>query len=481
MRGRIVSYIIIFIGAWLRIHAQVQDVRLESDEAWFSTFARAAALNGDWWLPGPLDKPPLAIYLNALAQALVGDSEFGARLASTLAGILLIPVMIAVMQAWYQDTPRQKTAIALLAGILTALSPFAIVFSATAYTDSLMLLAMTVALWMAGRNHWGWAGFWLVISIASKPQGIFYLPLVLALGWAAGELSARRLLRLSVGFGIAGALLLIWDFARPGTSVFALAAVHNDPTRLIRANEIVPRLHSWLEQSGFLLGPGWLTLTLVIISVFAVILRVIRQPRQRNTFIDMMLLNFVVAFALIHGLLAFNTFDRYLLPLLPPLILLAARAIVAFRPSRRLVGLVSLMVSLALLPTAFNASDYRTPLSSARQQYTGIDGVAAFLNAQPVATVIYDHWMGWELGYYLGQWHDKRVVYYPDPQTLVRDALRLCEIGPRYFPVPTNQSPRRWLEALQQAHFQVEIAFDNGQYVIYRLTPPWQHVDDCSG
>ena len=40
--------------------------------------------------------------------------------------------------------------------------------------------------------------------------------------------------------------------------------------------------------------------------------------------------------------------------------------------------------------------------------------LARHLNGKPVATVIYDPWLGWELGYYLGVWHDKRRVHYPD-------------------------------------------------------------------
>ena len=93
---------ILLLGIGIRVHTLAQDIRLEPDEAWFSTFAREAAINGGWWLPGPLDKTPLAIYANALAQVFVGDSEFAARLPGFFASILLMPVMVAAARAWYQ-------------------------------------------------------------------------------------------------------------------------------------------------------------------------------------------------------------------------------------------------------------------------------------------------------------------------------------------------------------------------------------------
>ena len=106
--------------------------------------------------------------------------------------------------------------------------------------------------------------------------------------------------------------------------------------------------------------------------------------------------------------------------------------------------------------------------------------MADFLSGQPVATVIYDHWLGWQLDYYLGVWHDKRRVYYPSPQALVADALRLCENGTRYFPVPRGQPHQVWLEALEQAGFGIRTALETEYFRVYGLTPPWSRVDVVS-
>ena len=478
---RVFTLFIILLGAGLRIHALVRDTRFHSDEALFSTFARAAALNGDWWLSGALDKPPLVLYLNALSQVVVGDNEFASRLPGVLASVLLLPVMYALAKSLYDnptvvvygDLPRQLPIIALL---LTALSPFALAFSATALTDGPMLLFMTLALWMLARNRWGWSGLWLGLGFASKFQALFYLPLLVALGWAMGAFSLKRYTRLLLAFALIVVLLVFWDAARPGMGVFALAAANNNPARLIRADEIIPRLQTWLHHGQFLLGPGWFTAVLIVTALVVIGWRIARQPRRRHTMIDVMLLNFSLGYGLLHWLIAFNTFDRYLLLVLPPVILLVARGIEAFNRqavAARSVWLLPAALSLVLLSPAIATVEGRREINITYRQYTGIDDLAAFLNQQPVATVIYDRWLGWELGYYLGQWHDKRLTYYPTPRALVADALALCEIGPRYFPVPRTHSAGPWLEALISAGFEVKVAYENERFLAYRLIPPW--------
>lgn len=504
---RLTTAAILLIGIGLRVHALAQDIRLEPDEAWFSTFAREAAINGGWWLEGPLDKTPLAIYANALAQVLVGDSEFAARLPGFIASVLLMPVMVAAARAWYGKhlTPRPplrnreggqsslqtfnkvpmergfRGKVCVL--LLTALSPYLLAFSATAYTDGLMLLCMTLALLMAGRNRWRWGGVWLGLGFACKQQALFYLPLLLALGWAIGELTPRRMLRFLIGLSIPLLMLLAWDSVRPGDSLFALAAFNNDPERLIRSDEVWPRLTAWLSHAQALLGPGWLTAVLLLNSILATLIRIVRQPRQRETILDVVLLTYVVAYGLLHWLVAFNTYDRYLLPLLPPVILLAARGMGYMFMSVRARHVVPLryatvgLFTLALLFPAIEASERRGLVGTLYRDYTGIDQLADYLNAQPVATVIYDRWLGWELRYYLGQWHDKRMVYYPTPELLVRDALALCEIGPRYFPAPADKSVERWLEVLSEAGFGITQSYASPQFVVYEIMPPQR---DCS-
>lgn len=489
---------ILLLGTWLRFHALVQDIPLHPDEALFSTFARAAALNGGWMLPGPLDKPPLAIYLNALSQVFVGDSAFAARLPGALASALTLAAIYALAKCLYCDrfTP-------LLALLLAALSPFAAAYGAPAFTDGSMLMFITLGPALALKGRWGWAGVALGLGFASKQQALYFLPLLLALGWAHTE---ERLLWRMVNFcaALIGVMLLVWlwDQARGGTSIFALAAANNDPGRLIRANEVLPRLSVWLNHAQHWLGPGWLTALLLALALGVLIYRVRTQAGQRSALSDLVLFTMLPGYGFVHWLVAFNTYDRYLLPLFAPIMLLAARGLafaienivfVADRipagsgasPARngllrptmatfltdRQALSMGLLIAL-LLPTALIASEGKIAINDDRKQYEGIDDLADYLNALPVATVIYDRWLGWSLGYYLGQWTDKRRVYYPTPDELVAGALTLDESAGRYLPVLAEQPLGPWLQALSSAGFGLECAYQTANFVVYRLIPP---------
>jgi hypothetical protein len=518
-----IPLLIILLGTWLRFHALAQDRRFHPDEALFSTFARAAAINGDWMLPGALDKTPLAIYANALSQAFIGDSEFAARLPGVFASILLIPVMGALacvspsieMPGYRKSNPLKgfkanhkrlfsgldlslvegfepsaEAATALFAMLITALSPFAIAFSATAFTDGMMLLFMTLALWLVAAGRWGWSGFALALGFACKQQALFYLPLVLVVGivraHGCGPLQ-KCIARFILAFGFGVIAILIWDAVRGETSIFMLAAVNNDPWRLIRANEILPRLITWLSEAQRLTGESWLTAILIVIALVIVAVRVVQQPRHRAVLIDMILLIFILAYMLLHWVVAFNTYDRYLLPIMPPLILLIARGIeaVILVINRKIAQIrhwdtarcatthhLALILLFAILLTpAIAASEGRTTINDEYRQYEGIDELAAYLNSKPVATVIYDRWLGWELAYYMGQWTDKRRVYYPTPDELVRGALALHETGPRYLPAPAQQPMTPWLEALREAGFKVARIDDTSKFVVYEIIP----------
>jgi 4-amino-4-deoxy-L-arabinose transferase-like glycosyltransferase len=462
--------------AWLRFHTLAAPVALHPDEALFSTFARDAAVKGEWMLAGPLDKPPLSLYANALAHVFVGESPFAARLPGALSSILLVAVMVGLARGLY---PKQ-VGLGIWVAALCLLSPYLAAFGATALTDSLMLLFMVMALWAASRGHGFGAGMALALAFASKQQGILYLPLVLVLFCARGTLTLGRFLRFALGLALGIGALLLWDAARPETSLFTLASANN-PTRLIRSSEITPRLQVWLGYAGFLLGPPALTFGLSMGSFGLLLGRIWHRPYQRETLIDLILWVYMLLYGLAHWLMAWNLYDRYLLPVLPLLVLVTARllnqAFTHWRKAPRLtVAVLTVFVGVGLV-YSLAASEHRLPLHREQLRYQGIESVAAFLNERPVATVVYDHWLNWELGYYLGAWNDKRRVYYPTPQALVADALRLCEDGTRYFPVPNDRHVLPWLLALDQAGFDPHPVHQTRNFTVYALIPPWAGVN----
>ncbi len=528
MRRLGLPLLILLLAILLRLHALGVDIRFHPDEALFATFARQAAVNGDWMLRGPLDKPPLTIYAGAISMMFTGVAtlpdgvltleahrgEFAARLPGTFASIILAAVMYTAARRLY---PGAGDFLPLVALLLAALSPYAIAFSATAFTDGLMLLAITLALWQGAAGRWGWSAVWLALGFACKQQALLYIPLVLlVLASRPPMRRAVRWLRFAIPLLVGLVLLFAWDAGRgQETSLWALAAANNDPGRLARLDELLPRLWTWLEYAGLLAGTLPLTILLATLALGVALWRIISEFRRRNserqgdpvrsptdcsalhTHTDAILLLYILAYGLLHWLVAFSQHDRYLLPLLPPILLLMARGVERFvngmpgivlgvgslRPSPitgRHIAL-SLPLLVILLVPAWDASEGRVPVGGDRGAHAGIDALADYLNAKPLATVIYDHWLGWELGYYMGAWSNKRRVYYPTPEALVHDALTLPEHEPRYFPAPDDAPVIPWLAALQTAGFEVRVDKRIARYTVYALIPPAASAESVSG
>jgi 4-amino-4-deoxy-L-arabinose transferase-like glycosyltransferase len=504
-RSRLVPILILLLASAIRFHALTWDARFHPDEALFATFARSAAVQGDWLLHSPLDKTPLSIYANALSMMLVGvkplpngvltldmhQGEFAARVPATFASILLVAVMYAAARTLYRR--RGTSAAPLLAMLLTALSPLAVAFSATAFTDGLMLLCIALALWRGSAGRWLWAGIWLALGYACKQQALLYLPLLALLYFLPPRRPLvpaviRLLLPLALTFG----LLALWDNARGEvTGVWALALANNEPSRLVRSDELLPRLATWAGYAATLAAP--LTLPFALLALTAFINRLRTQPLRRNTFADLLLVLYIVGYAGLHWLVALNIYDRYLLPLLPPILLLFARGLEwgwkCSKGKLQLTAWKSLSVygegfregwfaTLLLCAFAFclfaswRAVEGRASVGGDRGEHTGIDQLAAYLEGKPLGTIIYDHWLGWELGYYLGTWSDKRRVYYPDPDALAADARLQADPAPRYLPAPADQPVSPWLEALREAGFDVSLVYHEAGFVVYQLIPP---------
>jgi hypothetical protein len=359
---------------------------------------------------------------------------------------------------------------------------------------------LALSLLMIARGRWVVSGVFLALGFASKQQALYYLPLILAMGWAvdssrrrgdsrSAPIVMRQIFLLTLPTLVTLALLLVWDGLRahPG-GIWGLAAANNNPGRLIRSNEILPRLLIWTGDAQTLAGPGWLTAALALLGIASLGWRIFCEPHCHATLVDMILATYLLVYGLAHWLVAFNTYDRYLLPVLPLALLLMARGVewatdptqrrkeaktqgVFFR-SRSLVICITVLSLFPLGSAALDASEGRIHVGGDLGEHTGIDELANYLNSRAMGAIVYDHWLGWELGYYMGPWSDKRRVYYPTPDTLAADAVLQPDPAPRYFPAPADQPVTPWLEALENAEFSVRLAYHTPQFVVYELTPP---------
>ncbi len=464
---------LVLLASFFHFQALAHDNRFHPDEAYFMTFARNAAVNGDWMFSGALDKPPLSIYGSALSMTLFGIQpldngvldlesrlgEFTSRIPNVFAGILIVSFVIAIARRIIAS----KT-LPLLAGIFIATSPYLISFGATAFTDILMLLFMTASLWMMSRNYWGWSGVLLILSFACKPQGIFFLPLVMGIGWANGQLTRYNLARFIIPFCIGLLLLFIWDTARPETSVFILGASNNRPESwLVPIHELGDRVLIWLTYGQHLLGNSITTILFLIVAIIGFF-----HQKKSKPIVALWL--WILAYIAFHIFINVNSYDRYLLPLLPPLVLVCGFGIRAtFTNLPRHISWI--IIATILIIPAYQASLDDISVGGDKGNYDGIDQLADYLNSKPVATVIYDPWLGWELDYYMEQWTDKRRVHYPNPSALVEDALTLNEIGDRYFVTPTDEAYVSWLIALNNAGFEIVFDTEITRFRVYRLIP----------
>jgi 4-amino-4-deoxy-L-arabinose transferase-like glycosyltransferase len=396
--------------------------------------------------------------------------EFAARLPGALASVVLVAVIYALALRLYG---RRGTA--AWAAAFVAFSPYSAIYGAAAFTDPLMLCFATLSVLLAARGRWLWGGVWMALALLVKPQALYLLPLAWAFGWAMGYFTLRRAVVFLAPLLAGLALLVGWDALRgQSTSLLALAAANNNPARLVRSAEVVPRLTLWLNYARTLIGAPTILLSGAALLMVGKAIR--RNVPERGALIDLLLLVYVLAYLLAHWLIAFNVYPRYLLPLLIPAALLAARTIIWVWAwlARRMMPQEGVVLAAALILTLFSgartAGETRAAFSEDGSDYSGIVALADYLNSRSLGAVVYDHWLGWELGYYMGQWTDKRRVYYPTPQALVTDALRLDDPAPRYLVAPSSEPIAPWLEALRGAGFGVEQAYQRQGFIVYEIT-----------
>ena len=448
----------------MRIPLLVRNVRLQPDEALYATFARHVAA-GDWFLSGiALDKPPLQFWMMGGAFKLFGAAEFAARLPNLIVSVITLALVYALAKRLYDRR------VALIAMLLLAVLPFDRAFAASAFTDPLLTLWVVASSLAAVCGRWRLSGICLALALFAKPSALQSIPLVLALGIAqsAGGAQYNRIIvrmirRFAIGFGAGAALLIGWSAARAAIPDFwTLNAYNNTPGRLIRANEWLPRLTRWTAVFGTIAplpSVGWL----------AVLIR--RRTYTRHTLIDLILTAYSVATLAALWLIAFNTYDRYLHTLAPfALILLARVYAFAFDTVRQrfsqpdLNSQAMFLTFVVLIGCAAPLFTSHTPIGGDANEYAGIDQLATALNRLPAGTIVYDHWLGWELGFYLGDQPAVQIIWQPT----MDDLIAAHSAG--YFVAPLNEASP-WINALQMAGYTVRMVETDAHFVLYRIDP----------
>ncbi len=445
----------------------VLDNRFHSDEALYGYWGLLIANAKDVWLAGvPVYKPPLLPYLVATAQGFLGDSEFSVRLPGLVSGVLIIPLSASLSRALYRDRWA-----ALTAAVCVALSPFAILFSATAFTDLPMVVLGLGACAAAARGRPGWAGLLAGLAFASKQTGLAWLPLTVllqVLNLRSLIANRRRWPSFFVNCFLVMALVFAWDavrIAQGAESFLGLGVTGYGGLRFIWPQELGTRLGEWVELARYLfvspVANGALMLGLPMLVWHALT----RARRTREGLVDLLLASFLLAFSFLHWLWAFPIWDRYLLPLVPILAILLGRFValsarficcrighwsLVIRRSLFAVCYLSFVILLAL--PAWNAAHSHYPVGGDHGAYDGIDRIATFLNERPEGTVVYQHWLGWVYNYYLFG-GPISLAHWPTPAWLARDVQAFGAGPPRYITFPSWESSARVERALAEVGY----------------------------
>jgi 4-amino-4-deoxy-L-arabinose transferase-like glycosyltransferase len=473
--GRRAALVLALLAAALLRTTPLLDNRFHPDEALYASFGLRIAAGHDPLLAGVLvDKPPLPFYLLALSLGLIGGTELAARLPALLASLVSVALIYALAARLY----GARTG--LLAAWLLALSPFAILFSITVFLDPL-LTALLLWAWVVAAPRGRPAApspplavlavaSALALAFAVKQTAVLFVPLALGL-WllrlpadATPRAAARHLARLAIpvaaGLALAGAAAWLWDLSRQAPIGFwTQGFADNLPRRLIRAVEVLPRARAWLALLHYISASTWVNV--LGLAVIAALLIVPRHPSPA-ALADRLLAGFILLYLAAYWLLAFNVWDRYLLPIVPLVLILAARGLIWVMdslqrpPIRHAAAGLALVLAVALAPPALGAARSAYPIGGDHGAYDGIDQAAAYLRTQPEGSVLYDFWLSWQWAYYLYD-GPVYVAWLPAPSALTTDLRAFGAASPRYIAIPAWEADTEVRAAAAAAGYALEV------------------------
>lgn len=121
------------------------------DESLFANSAITMDADGGWLTPRflgrlYLQKPPVQLWLSALSMKLLGISLFALRLPMLIAGALGVVLLFA----WCREST--STAAGIVASLLLVSDPLWHIFSRLCYTDLLLTMFCSLALWFVFRD-----------------------------------------------------------------------------------------------------------------------------------------------------------------------------------------------------------------------------------------------------------------------------------------------------------------------------------------
>jgi 4-amino-4-deoxy-L-arabinose transferase-like glycosyltransferase len=224
----------------------------DRDEPRYAVAVREMRARGDWIFPTYNGQPryhkPILIYwLMGLSTAVAGDTPFGVRLASALAGTG------TCVLTWGIGRRMLGSRAGFLAGLIVAVSPIMVAESKLATTDATLvclLVGCQFCLWrLAGRPSVAVAGgFWGLLGLACLTKGPIapvFLGIVTLLAWWWGWPAPLVWKRLHPRWGLPGLALV----ALPWYATVAVAS-RGEYLRFALGTQLIQRVTTGMEEHG---------------------------------------------------------------------------------------------------------------------------------------------------------------------------------------------------------------------------------------
>jgi hypothetical protein len=556
--------------------------RFHQDEALYSTWALHIATGRDMLLNGfPVDKPPLFPYTLALFFKLFGPSEVTARLPGVLASTVSVALVYYLgLQLYGRPTALAAAVLMALSPFNILFAPTALT---DPLLVALVLGALCLA--VEGRWTWAGVVAGLAAATKQQGLFFLPLVVGVGLAGAAAEaervsenslgsviarsrspehsegaatkqslLEGLRLLRparndtskdmttslpavfqtrwrtyalndgphFSLGFLAAVTPAILWDLARSQRPGFLQqSAISYGGLAWVATSQWLERGQGWVDLLWYVTASRPLNFLLVIGVPLLLLYGFLWRRRERGTKIDIILSAFMLLFLVLHLVLDFQVWDRYLLGLVPIVLLLLAR--VLCRACDGLAGLakwaawlrygsplcsgptqptlsrkvselsptslpsgeggsrrlplrelaVALFLAAMLYRPAQDAANSRFPIGGDQGAYQGIETVADYFRGSVGAgATLYQRWLGWHLAFYMFN-YPYDFQWYDSPQQLADHAAEV--IGPRYLVAPSWKSVTEEKVALDEKGLSLHTVYQTFRrdgsvsFTIYRV------------
>ncbi|MFP4467150.1 MAG: ArnT family glycosyltransferase [Candidatus Goldiibacteriota bacterium] len=407
----ILLFFIIALGALIRA-AVIGDHRLHGDEALYAFWAVDIAKNTGFILSAPfaLYKPPVFLYLAALSYSFFPIKEVFSMLPNIIAGIFSIYLVFKTAEKIFD----KETAFA--AALIFALSPVNILFSATAFMDTLMVMFALWAAYFLIEKRYMTAGLMFGLALGTKQFAVFFIPFYLYLiFYAPGTHNIRRMAARGLqGFGIGFLFPLIWGAAnslsmkKPVYYFLNVWFGSGDRPEVFRAavsfSDIISRAGEWIYIYNMIFVFKWISIVFLIFIAAALI-------RFKKKYLGLAAAAAVVFAATTVSQMPI--FDRYVVTFAPVIILLCAASLAAVLKINTNVRLISVLLAILILflalPVRKGIFKYQLvnqsgqTLGASYSVNDGVDQIARYilLDHGKTACVAFHPDFSWTMDYYL--------------------------------------------------------------------------------